>query len=171
MKRPETDERSEDLALLYDAHGGEIYRYLLAMTGSREEAEDAMQEVFMKIHRQIHRVRDPRAYLWRTARNEARRSFSRRGRRQSQEVGMEGLEVFPDEANPEAARADRLSLARELRRLPIKQREAVTLMAFEGRSAREAGSCLGISPNTAASRYRLGLARLRKSLRPREESS
>ncbi|MCB1037146.1 MAG: hypothetical protein KDD47_25180, partial [Acidobacteria bacterium] len=84
--------------------------------------------------------------------------------RRSREVREEGLELLPDERNPGVSRADRLSVARELAGLPVKQREAVTLMAFEGLTAREAGERLGISANTAASRYRLALERLRRRL-------
>ena len=153
-----------ELADLYDAHGSEVYRFLLAMLGGKEDAEDACHEVWMRVYRKLRWVRQAEAYLWRTARNEARRALARRGRRRSREVRDEGLELLPDERNPGVSRADRLSVARELAGLPVKQREAVTLMAFEGLTAREAGERLGISANTAASRYRLALERLRRRL-------
>lgn len=136
------------------------------MLGSREEAEDALQEVWVRLQGKLHRAREPIAYLWRTARNEARRGISRRSRRRAREVWEDSLELLPEERNPGLSAADRLSISRQLGRLPLKQREAITLMAFEGLSAREAGQRLGVSSNTVSSRYRLALERLKKRLAP-----
>lgn len=159
-----------DLARLYDLHAPELYRYLIAMVGRREDAEDALQNIWLKTHRRLAKIRQPRRYLWRAARNEARRILERRSRRQARQTPLSdseaSLELFPDGANPEVSAAERLAVAAALARLAFEQREAVVLMAFEGLSARESGERLGIPTDTAASRWRLALAKLRRWLAP-----
>ena len=66
----------------------------------------------------------------------------------------------PDELAFQAA------LESALAELPPEQREAVHLKAWGGFTFEEIASALGISPNTAASRYRYGLDKLRTRLRP-----
>ena len=57
--------------------------------------------------------------------------------------------------------ADRLTLDAALAALPVEQREVVVLHLVEGLTFREVGVATGASQWTAASRYRLGMHRLR----------
>ncbi len=57
-----------------------------------------------------------------------------------------------------------MDMARALDDLPAEQREVVVLHLVEGFSFREIGRLTGVSLFTAAGRYRLAVARLRKSL-------
>lgn len=118
----------------------------------------------MRLQRGVGRAAHPVAYLWQVARNEARRTLKRRGRRWAREVGEAPLEVLPDAANPGVSRTVRLAVAEGLRELPLEQREAVALIAFEGLSARQAAERLAIPTDTAASRYRLAVEKLRRRL-------
>lgn len=153
-----------ELSTLYDQHGAQLYRYLFGVLGRREDAEDALQTVFLNVGHHLERLRDPSAYLWRAARNEVRQRHRKVARRRRREAGSEGLEMMPDSLNREVSRLQRLALAQALETLPLKQREAAVLLGFEGRSARQAGELLGVSTNTMASRYRLALDKLRKIL-------
>lgn len=165
LSMQEADPRTDDLlARLYDEHGAPVYRYLLAMLGRREDAEDAMQTVWMNLCRRLPDADDPSAYLWRTARNEAWRHAGRSRRRSGHEAEEAALEMLPEQINPHVANGERAALVAALDRLPLKQREAVVLMAFEGLTAREAAERTGASENTAASRYRLAVAKLRRLL-------
>lgn len=156
-----------DLAALYDRHGAALYRYLLGVLGRREDAEDTLQEIFVRLGAGDRAVLAWEGYLWRTARNEARRQIARKVRRREHEEATEP-ERFPARWNGELALDQRLALHRALDRLPFEQREAVVLMGLEGLTGREAGERTEISANTAASRYRLGLSKLREELeRPR----
>ncbi|HET6382475.1 MAG TPA: sigma factor, partial [Armatimonadota bacterium] len=61
---------------LYDQHARSLYRYALALTSSPEDAEDAVQEVFVGLARQrncdrLARISNIRAYLLKAARNAA----------------------------------------------------------------------------------------------------
>ena len=155
----------EQLAALYDAHGDALYGYLLVLLGSPEEAEDALQELFARLlskGRKLARLRKAEAYLFRSARNEA---FSRLRRRSVRERGQEVLsetarllDAIPgDEVSREEF--DRVNAA--MKQLPPEQREAIVLTFFQGMTFNEIGRVAGISPNTAASRYRYALDKLR----------
>jgi RNA polymerase sigma-70 factor (ECF subfamily) len=147
---------------LYDAHGGSLYRYLLAVLGSAQDAEDALQDVFAKLARHdVARIRDPQAYLFAAARRQAVQVLRERSRRREHDDADSWLDVAA--ADP-ADRALALDLDRALQRLPAEQREVVYLHVTEGLSFREIAAACGIPPNTAASRYRLALAKLRTLL-------
>ena len=60
-----------------------------------------------------------------------------------------------------------LAIEQSLRQLPPDQREVVVLRVWGGMTFREVADALDISPNTAASRYRYGLTRLRGLLSSR----
>lgn len=53
-----------------------------------------------------------------------------------------------------------------MRQLPVEQRAVVHLKLWQGQTFQEIASALGLSANTAASRYRYGLEKLRMQLRP-----
>ena len=79
-----------NLEELYGSHGERIYRYLLFKLGSAEDAEDVLQESFCRFARYDLRwklVRDPQAFVFRAARNEANRFLKRKvGRREGERV-------------------------------------------------------------------------------------
>lgn len=58
-----------------------------------------------------------------------------------------------------------IAIESALRALPEEQREVIVLHLWGGLSFSEAAGALGVSPNTAASRYRYGLAKLREGLK------
>lgn len=153
---------------LYERHGESLYRYLLFKLGSAEDAEDVLQEAFCRFARCDLRwtlVRNERAFVFRVARNEARRFLGRKlGRREGERMmasagigGMAAVFSTPDEPG----------LAILLERtgdLPAEQREAVYLKVFDGLTFREIASVCGVSANTAASRYRYAIAKLREAV-------
>ena len=154
---------------LYDAHGEALYGYLMALLGSPQEAEDALQEVFARLlarPRRLARVRDAQAYLFRAARNEA---FSRLRRRVVRKRGEQLLHqtqsILEAAAGGQVSREEVERVNDALRQLPPEQREVIVLKVFRGMTFNEIGKVVGVSPNTAASRYRYALARLRAVLK------
>lgn len=148
------------LAGLYDSLGACLYRYALALVGRDRDAEDVVQNVFVRLAGQGGApagLRDPRAYLFRAVRNEAWTCL--RSRRRRREESLEAADHLVG-LDPAVGDDRRRSLARALDRLPLEQREAVALHSFEGMTFAESGELLGESPNTVASRYRLAVARL-----------
>jgi RNA polymerase sigma-70 factor, ECF subfamily len=111
----------------------------------------------------IENARDHRAYLLRLAHNGAIDLFRRRAVRQK--CQDEPQELFAESANPdEKAFRDALGVALET--LPPDQRAVVHLKLWEDMTFDDMAEVLGVSINTAASRYRYALDKLRQRLRP-----
>jgi RNA polymerase sigma-70 factor, ECF subfamily len=156
------DRKAMNLDELYDAHGDALYRYLTLKLGSVEDAEDVLQETFVRLARYVGRlrfIRDPKAFAFRCAHNEASRFWKKRLRRRDEEVAFRpelASLIFqgPDEASE-------IRLGEALAALSAEQREAVILKEWEGLTFRAIGSACGVSTHTAASRHRYGMDRLR----------
>ncbi|MDY0170142.1 MAG: sigma-70 family RNA polymerase sigma factor [Thermoguttaceae bacterium] len=151
------------LELIWDGYGTDLFAFLASLLGRRHEAEDALQDVFVTIARKRQSVAGARLlkpYLFRLARNVALNRL-KRNRRVRQPTG-EGFDWLvydqPDEQGDD--RTARLGPA--LAALPEKQRVVIVLKFFRDKTLREIGELMGTSENTAASRYRYGMAALRK---------
>jgi RNA polymerase sigma-70 factor (ECF subfamily) len=147
---------------LYDSYGDALYRYLTLKLGSAQDAEDVLQETFVRLARYGDRrrfIRDPKAYAFRCAHNEANRFWKKRMRRRDGDAAFRPeLASLLFQGPNEAAE---IRLGEALAGLSAEQREAVVLKDFEGLTFRAVGSACGVSTYTAASRYRYGMARLR----------
>jgi RNA polymerase sigma-70 factor (ECF subfamily) len=161
-----------DLALdrLYDEHAQVLFAFLLNFTRNEEDTRDLLQEVFVKLARQpalLAHVRDIRAFLLRLAHNAAIDLMRRRGARSKYEeqFGAEQVAVFASTADPDEA-LFRTRLASVLGQLPQEQRAVVHLKLWVGLTFEQIAAALEIPLNTAASRYRYGLDKLRELLRP-----
>lgn len=154
------DGRPESVAALFDRHGAALLLVARAITGSRSDAEDAVQQTFLDLHRSRHalaRAVEPRGYVYRTLRNAALRIRARR-----REDALDEVDREPEDRDrrPE----EHPELERALARLPAEQREVVALKVDAELTFAEIGAALGLSPNTASSRYRYALERLRDEL-------
>ena len=159
-----------DLEKLYDEHAQALFAFLLNFTRDEDDTRDVLQEVFAKLARQpelLRAARDERAFLIRLAHNAAIDLMRRRGtrRRQHEQFGEENPQPFAATANPDEA-TFRAELSAALGDLPPDQRAAVHLKLWEGLTFEQIASTLEIPLNTAASRYRYGLDKLRARLRP-----
>jgi RNA polymerase sigma-70 factor (ECF subfamily) len=153
------------LAQLYDRFAPVLHRAAYGMLGSREEADDAVQDVFVGLVRTrttLYAVEDLNAYLFASLRRAARRIADRRKRERSLPESTEVL-TSTGEAARDAGIGDP-RLERALAALPFEQREVVALKIDGGLTFREIGKVLGASPNSAASRYRYALEKLRAAL-------
>jgi RNA polymerase sigma-70 factor, ECF subfamily len=131
-------------------------------TRSAADAEDVVQEAFVRFWRKQHRL-DNRPLLYATVRSIALDFLRRDRRREQREAAFgEGEEsVRPAfQIEDESQR----SLAAAVAILPNEQREVLVLKVWNDLTFAEIGSVLGISQNTAASRYRYALAALKKTL-------
>lgn len=165
-------------ATLYARHRAPLYRYLVRLVRDREAADDLFQEVWSRII--AHRGRyEPRArfstYLYRVARNccidHLRRASARPGLLAAEEESAEGDPMLPlsapDEDSPEVRleRAELLARYRQaLESLPLAQRDVFLLAEQSGLSLEEIASVTGVGVETAKSRLRYALAKLRKAL-------
>ncbi len=152
-------------AQLVREHQDRIFRHLLNLTGSREEALELSQEVFLKAWEALPGWR-PEAqfhtWLYRIASNVA---FDLLRRRQivSYEPLAEDYDAPADAVGPEVrlqAKQSMTSLDAALARLPADQRQIVLLREVEGLSYQELATALAIEPGTVKSK----LARARAAL-------
>jgi RNA polymerase sigma-70 factor, ECF subfamily len=146
--------------LLYEAQASQLILYGRALGLSHSEAEDVLQETFVALIQRSERPEQPEHYCVRTFRNRAynyRRSLWRRVVRE-----LESVRWFErSEGEGPQERAAMKCLAR----LPVDQREVIVLKIWHQYTFDEIGGLLGISPNTAAGRYRYGLQKLRAALK------
>ena len=152
-------------AELYDACADRVQRYLIVRLGSRHDADDVLQETFVRLaraRRRLRKVENLVAYVFGVARNEAAR-WLRRKRRAGAEVSTSGTEALSREAVPDGIQAREAAdlIAAGLDRLARQQREIVELKAFGGLTFREIGEVTGLPQGTVATRYRAAVGRLR----------
>jgi RNA polymerase sigma-70 factor (ECF subfamily) len=155
---------------LWEGHAEELHAFLLAMLRSRHDAEDALQEVFVQVARKrtrVARARNVRAYLYRMARNAAVSLMRKRTRRTTAALALEDRWLAPvDGPGPDRGRGE--ALIEALARLPDAQRVVIVMKVYREMTFAEIAESLGISTNTAASRYRYGVEKLRNSMRSAE---
>jgi RNA polymerase sigma-70 factor (ECF subfamily) len=159
-----------DLQRLYDEHAQALFAFLLNFTRDENDTRDLLQEIFTRLAREpglLRGAREERPFLIRLAHNAAIDSMRRHGTRQKYHDQFAGEEasVFAADANPDVT-AFRESLSRALAELPAEQRSVVHLKLWEHLTFEQIAETLDIPPNTAASRYRYGLDKLRDRLRP-----
>ena len=145
---------------LYHAKGTELLLYGRALGLSHGEAEDVLQETFIALMQRAQQPTQPEHYAVRTFRNRAlnyKRSLWRRLTRE-----LESRRWF--ERGSSESIEERMAM-RCLADLPQDQREVIVLKFWHDHTFEEIGELLGISPNTAAGRYRYGLQKLKACLK------
>jgi RNA polymerase sigma-70 factor (ECF subfamily) len=159
-----------DIERLYDEHAQALYAFLLNFIRNEDDTRDVLQEVFVKLARQpdaLRAARDERAFLIRLTHNTAIDLMRRRSvrDRHHEQFGEEKISPFAATTDPDVA-AFRAELSAALGELPPDQRAVVHLKLWEGLTFEQIAETLEIPLNTAASRYRYGLDKLRARLRP-----
>ncbi|MFH1176711.1 MAG: RNA polymerase sigma factor [Acidobacteriota bacterium] len=148
------------LDAVYDLTATDLYGLALWRAGSHEDACDAVQDVFVRLARtgaDLARVRDPRAYLFAMAHRAAIDVLRKRREHVAIDENLVEPATASHEGKVEAAQTWHL-----LKQLPASQREAIYLRHFDGLSFAEIGKATRVPLFTAASRYRLGMRRLRR---------
>jgi len=151
------------LETIWEVASRRLFGLALWRTGNAEDASDVVQEVFVRLasrRAELSRVSTPHLWLLKVTHNLAVDRLRRRERRRSEAIESAGLVAAPVHDPGRRVEAERMS--RLLAELPEAQREAVALRHVEGCSYREIGRITGVPTFTAASRCRLGLARLRR---------
>jgi RNA polymerase sigma-70 factor (ECF subfamily) len=166
---PERTLSTAEVDQLYDRHGPALLAYACSFVSDVAAAEDVLHQVFLRLLQKDTVVPDiPLAYLYRCVRNAALNS--RRSTRH---------ELQPDLANPArngvalfehhgGKREAALALHAALFTLSEEQREVVVLRIWSGMTLEEVAALTGVPLNTAASRFRYALEKLRELLKPYE---
>lgn len=151
----------------FKAHGPRLLLCARQWTRSVADAEDVVQDAFVRFWRGQRKLGgEPLALLLTSIRRAAidlGRTETRRVARQDN--ASEGAEpsLFEPELDGEADER-RKAIESAIQMLPAEQREVLVLKIWGELTFEQTAARLGISPNTAASRYRYALAALRQRL-------
>ncbi len=155
------------LAELYDRYCRQCYAFALRILGSEDDAQEAVQETFIRVWRNAAHYDAARAsvpsWLLSITRNLCIDEFRRRRRRMAEVPNPESAvdPPAPERTDLEAERAIMGEQVRNaLRSLPADQRSAIELVYFQGLSSQEVGQILNVPAPTVRSRLRLGLLKL-----------
>lgn len=154
---------------LIEMHQTNARRVATAMVGTGGDADDVVQDAFVKAYTRLHQF-DPsrsfKAWLLTIVTNEARNRHRSAGRRNAMALRVAGRRDMPIDDPADRAVADerRERLAQAMAALPERDREVVALRYFAQLSEAETAAVLGCAPGTAKSRLSRALVRLRTSL-------
>lgn len=145
----------------YRAHYG---RYAVRMLGSREDAEEALQDAFVRAYRSLARCDDPERFapwFFRILANRCRTAGTRRGRRERTFVHDELALLGASEEHPAERAAWREELDRALMRLEDDQREAFLLKHVEELGYDDMAVLTGVGVSALKMRVKRACERLR----------
>lgn len=154
-----------EIELSYRRYGSALLLFAAAITGERSRAQDAVQQVFLKLLESgsLRDARDAKSYLFACVRNAVLND--RKARQRDVALDPECAWFEP----PHRDFAAELNLRRALWELPEDQREVTILHIWGELTFAQIAEVLNISANTAASRYRYALAKLREALCAKED--
>lgn len=168
---------SDGLEAVYEASQADLLRFLVARTGDRAEAEDLMQELWIKIgHAPTGPILHGRAYLYRMAQNLMVDRLRERERRKHREqnwygnhtnLGPAGTDPSDPGQNAEEAMLEREEtalVASAIANLPPGARRAFELHKLQGLSQGEVAQQLGISRSGVEKHMTVAMKYLRRAL-------
>ncbi len=158
-------------AELYDAYAGRVRHYLLVRVGSAGDADDVLQETFVRLaraRRKLANVEDLKAYVIAVAHNEAARAMARNSRRRAKQRPLQGDELFCCRPGDSDAREAAETVAAALGQLTAELREIVELKTYVELTFQQIAEVTGLPQGTVATRYRTALAKMRSWISRRQ---
>ena len=146
------------------AWGGSVWRLALAQTGSKEDAEDVYQDVFLRLAQSATEFSSQehlKAWLLRVAVNRCHDVARLRSRRPA--VPLDSMPFEPSDAGPLSPDEVR-ALWEAVGELPESMRVVIHLYYQEGYSGKEIAGLLGLEPSTVRTRLQRARAQLKISL-------
>jgi RNA polymerase sigma-70 factor (ECF subfamily) len=172
------DGDSEAFRALVERHGRAVYRLAHRMTGTSQDAEDVVQETFLKAYRQLSRFESRANFSTWLHRIAVNCSIDLIRARPHREAGHDAadLEQFGTDASQDAGHAspERLMLSSEVQErvntamsaLSQMERAAFVLRHFEGRSIDEISQSLGLKTNATKHSIFRAVKKMRVALEP-----
>ena len=156
------DDNMASLRLLYEETSAGVYSFTLSMLKNREDAEDAMQDVYLSIHRAAHLYTPmgrPMEWIMTVTKNICISKL--RARNKLKSLSDEDKPIaFPDISRSE----DRMLLNEALKILTDEERKVIILKTVAQLKHREIATVLGIPQATVRSKYRRALKKLKQYL-------
>lgn len=158
--------RRPDFDGLVEAHASEIFAYLWRLLGVGLDAEDCLQETFLRAFRAFHRMgaeANFRAWLYKIATNTALTYRKQRARRQLHETWLDPQQgdSSPPMVDPSEKTNQREALIRAVEALPIRQRMAIVMRKYQELTYMEIAEVLGCSEAAARANVYQGMKKLR----------
>ncbi len=148
------------LAALIDRYAASVHAYLLRHSGNREDADDLLQETWVRVARSARgfdTARRFRSWIYGIATNLARDLFRRR---MTRERALRDLATHPP-ATSDTDAVDRRELRERIAQLPENLRAVLLLRYYEGMNEAEMAEVLNVPRGTVKSRLHAALRRLR----------
>jgi RNA polymerase sigma-70 factor, ECF subfamily len=160
------DRNTAEIEALYRRHGAALLLFASAISGDRGRAQDAVHQVFLKAieNESVRPAINKKAYLFACVRNAVLNDATVQDRSVPLDVDSAWF------SHPDPDYAGERDLRRALGELPPDQREVIVLHVWGDLTFSEIADLLGVSSNTAASRYRYALAKLRGSMLAKENT-
>ena len=151
---------------LYRQYGAALLLFGSAISGNRDRAQDAVHSVFLKAleNGSVSEALDKKAYLFACVRNAVLNEIKLQDRNVPLDIDSAWF------SPPDRDYAEERNLRRALSSLPQDQREVLVLHIWGDLTFAEIGDLLSVSLNTAASRYRYALSKLRDAMPAKEGS-
>ena len=157
-------DEGDDWQAWLDGHGAALVLLARQFVPGRADAEDVVQEAFIRFWRSRTSVADQRAYLFACVKHCAldwQRSRRRQLRREEFAARPEAESLFVGAVEHDERRT---TIEEAMRELPPEQSEVLVLKIWGELTFPQIAAALEISLNTAASRYRYAIAKLREAL-------
>ena len=160
---------SDGFKSLVERHSRSVFRLAYRMTGNESDAEDIVQETFMRAYKQLNRYESRSSFstwLYRIAANCSVDLIRARKVRQPVEVPetLKSSDPEPDRALYSSQVKHKVSLA--MNQLSGQERTAFVLRHFEGQSIDEISKALGVGDNAAKHAVFRAVQKLRRALEP-----
>lgn len=168
----QTGMKQQEFEKLFSEHREMVYRAAYSVTGNKHDAEDILQDLFLKLidHRlTLEFTANPAGYLYRAAINEARQRFRKRRRQNETD---EGLEPLRDSASDGDQREKdmRERLLEAIAQLEPEHAEMLVLWADQGYTDAEIASMLGKTRGAVAVTLHRARARLKELMYGEKEA-
>ncbi len=158
---------SRAYAVIVARYRAQYGRYAVRMLGSREDAEEALQDAFVRAYRSLAKCDDPERFapwFFRILANRCRTAGTRRGRRERTFVNDDIALYGASEDHPAERTAWREELERALQRLDVDQREAFLLKHVEELGYEDMAVITGVGVSALKMRVKRACERLRMLL-------
>ena len=136
----------------YDQYGTDVLRYCYMFLGNRPDAEDATQDTFLKVWRNLDHFEarngcSPKSWILRIAGNTCRDYLRKAWRKHESRL------VTPEDlARMGSAPQEDRELLMDVMNLPEKYRQVLLLVFWQGMTVREAAKCISTSESTVCRR-------------------
>ncbi|MFN3918061.1 MAG: RNA polymerase sigma factor [Flavobacteriales bacterium] len=150
---------------LYDNYSAALYGVIIKMVHNQEKANDILQDVFVKIWKNIDRLDLNKGSLYTWMLNITRNTTIDFLRSKNERVKIQSTEdnvALIDRNNNHTLNTDTLLLKELVEKLPAEQREIINLAYYCGRTQEEIAEELNIPLGTVKTRTRTALRELRK---------